>query len=58
MPYVERRRRRYVNKVYVAPTRSWAYTHMAPPGLPGFFAVREATWERVAWSSVDWGDGG
>ena len=46
------------NKVYVAPTRSWAYTHMAPPGLPGFFAVREATWERIAWSSVDWGDGG
>ena len=43
-------------KVYVAPKRSWAYTKMAPPGLPGFFAVREATWERVAWSSVDWGD--
>jgi hypothetical protein len=44
------------NKVYVAPQRSWAYTKMSPPGLPGFFAVREATWERVAWSSVDWGD--
>lgn len=46
------------NKVYVAPKRIWAYTKMSPPGLPGFFAVREATWERVAWSSVDWGDEG
>jgi len=44
------------DKVYIAPQRSWAYTKMMPPGLPGFFAVREATWERVAWSSVDWGD--
>ena len=44
------------NRVYVAPERSWAYTKMMPPGLPGFFSVREATWERVAWSSVDWGD--
>ena len=44
------------DKVYIAPQRSWAYTKMSPPGLPGFFAVREATWERVAWSSVDWGD--
>lgn len=43
------------DKVYIAPQRSWAYTKMSPPGLPGFFAVREATWERVAWSSVDWG---
>lgn len=46
------------NGFYVAPRRDWAYTRMSPPGLPGFFAVREATWERVAWSSVDWGDGG
>ena len=46
------------NGFYVAPRRDWAYTRMSPPGLPGFFAVREATWERIAWSSVDWGDGG
>ena len=38
------------NKVFLAPKRSWAYTYMSSPGLPGFFAVREATWERIAWS--------
>ena len=42
---------------YHAPKRVWGYTRMTPPGMPGFFAVREATWERVAWSSVDWSDG-
>ena len=46
----------WYNGFYVAPRRVWSYTRMTPPGLPGFFAVREATWERVAWSSVDWGD--
>lgn len=48
----------WYNGFYVAPRRVWAYTRMTPPGLPGFFAVREATWERIAWSSVDWGDDG
>ena len=48
----------WYNGFYVAPRRVWSYTRMTPPGLPGFFAVREATWERIAWSSVDWGDGG
>ena len=38
------------NIYYHAPKRVWAYNRMAPPGMPGFFAVREATWERVAWS--------
>ena len=42
---------------YHAPKRVWGYSRMTPPGMPGFFAVREATWERVAWSSVDWSDG-
>jgi len=43
------------NIYYKAPKRIWAYTHMTPPGLPGFFAVREATWERTAWSRF-WDD--
>ena len=43
------------NVYYKAPKRIWSYNHMTPPGMPGFFAVREATWERVAWNSVDWG---
>lgn len=45
------------NIYYKAPKRVWSYNRMSPPGMPGFFAVREATWERVAWSSVDWSDG-
>ena len=38
------------NIYYKAPKRVWSYNRMSPPGMPGFFAVREATWERVAWS--------
>ena len=49
----------YYQNYYNPPLRtSWAYRRMTPPGLPNFFSVRETEWDRVAWSSVNWGGGG